>query len=198
MYWKPQVAYFLSKKIMTKLTKRQTEILTLIEQHIAQKGSPPTRAEIARLMGFRSPNAAEDHLRALAKKKVIELVPGTSRGIRIIRPAQGVPMVRDFKQFLGLGSSSQDTDVQYCQIDTNLFTKSVDLSMAMLDQSLEAQGIQKGDLLFIHLTQMPPLNGIVLIRQFGQFHFKHLSANALSPPSNLSVEGVVVGSLRIL
>src|SRR5579863_7280449 len=74
-----------------KLTKRQNEILALIQSHVQTVGSPPTRAEIAKVMGFRSPNAAEDHLRALARKGVIELVPGTSRGIRLIQTL-GIPL----------------------------------------------------------------------------------------------------------
>ena len=66
-----------------RLTARQTQILELIQKSIARNGAPPTRVEIATQLGFRSPNAAEDHLRALAKKGVIELVSGTSRGIRL-------------------------------------------------------------------------------------------------------------------
>ena len=67
----------------TKLTERQQEILDLIRQTVARTGFPPTRAEIARALGFRSPNAAEDHLKALARKGAIELTAGASRGIRL-------------------------------------------------------------------------------------------------------------------
>ena len=76
-----------------KLTKRQLEILDLIVNRIETTGAPPTRAEIAKQMGFRSPNAAEDHLRALAKKGILELVPGTSRGIRLLRHIGGIPLI---------------------------------------------------------------------------------------------------------
>ena len=68
---------------MPKLTPRQQQILELIQSAIANTGSPPTRAEIANELGFKSANAAEEHLQALAKKGVIELVSGTSRGIRL-------------------------------------------------------------------------------------------------------------------
>ena len=68
---------------LPKLTARQSEILELITKAIDESGSPPTRAEIANELGFASANAAEEHLRALAKKGYIELTPGTSRGIRI-------------------------------------------------------------------------------------------------------------------
>src|SRR5690606_16494341 len=70
----------------TKLTERQQQILDLIRSEIARTGFPPTRAEIARALGFRSANAAEDHLRALARKGAIELTAGASRGIRLLEP----------------------------------------------------------------------------------------------------------------
>lgn len=66
-----------------KLTPRQQQIFELIQRAIARTGAPPTRAEIAAELGFRSANAAEEHLQALARKGVIELVGGTSRGIRL-------------------------------------------------------------------------------------------------------------------
>ena len=68
---------------MIKLTKRQTEVLDVIKLNIEETGYPPTRAEIALALGFRSANAAEDHIKALAKKGAIEIVPGASRGIRL-------------------------------------------------------------------------------------------------------------------
>lgn len=74
-----------------KLTERQQQILDLIRQEIARVGFPPTRAEIARTLGFRSPNAAEDHLKALARKGVIELTAGASRGIRLTQSAGASP-----------------------------------------------------------------------------------------------------------
>ncbi|MFM7570247.1 MAG: transcriptional repressor LexA, partial [Betaproteobacteria bacterium] len=70
---------------MRDLTARQQQILSLIQQHIADTGFPPTRAEIATKLGFRSPNAAEEHLKALARKGMIELTSGASRGIRLRR-----------------------------------------------------------------------------------------------------------------
>ena len=69
---------------MEKLTKRQSEILALIKTYIEESGMPPTRMEIAGTFGFRSPNAAEEHLRTLARKGYIEMLPGASRGIRLI------------------------------------------------------------------------------------------------------------------
>ena len=81
---------------MSDLTPRQTQILRLVQRFISETGMPPTRAEIARELGFRSANAAEEHLRALARKGVIALVPGTSRGIQLkdtIREQMGLPLI---------------------------------------------------------------------------------------------------------
>ena len=81
---------------MSDLTPRQTEILRLIQRVLVETGMPPTRAEIARELGFRSPNAAEEHLRALARKGVIALMPGTSRGIQLkdtLREQMGLPLI---------------------------------------------------------------------------------------------------------
>src|SRR5687768_15683052 len=77
---------------METLTARQAQILKLIEEYTESSGFPPTRSEICAAMGFRSPNAAEEHLRALARKGVIEMVPGASRGIRL-KHGPGIPVV---------------------------------------------------------------------------------------------------------
>ena len=80
---------------MKALTARQQEVFDLIRDHISQTGMPPTRAEIAQRLGFRSPNAAEEHLKALARKGVIEIVSGASRGIRLLQEEEeGLPVNR--------------------------------------------------------------------------------------------------------
>ena len=79
--------------LMPKLTARQQEILDLIKSNLDETGYPPTRAEIAQNLGFRSANAAEDHLKALARKGVIEMIPGASRGIRVVENLCGIPVV---------------------------------------------------------------------------------------------------------
>src|SRR5271166_1280821 len=81
---------------MSDLTPRQTQILRLIQDAIAESGMPPTRAEIAAALGFKSANAAEEHLRALQRKGVIDLIPGASRGIQlkdVIRDQLGLPLI---------------------------------------------------------------------------------------------------------
>ncbi len=77
---------------MEKLTSRQQQVLDLVRQHIDQTGYPPTRADIARELGFKSANAAEEHLKALARKGAIEMIAGASRGIRLPESA-GIPIV---------------------------------------------------------------------------------------------------------
>ena len=84
-----------SAAIHASLTPRQAEILNLIRRHIQDTGYPPTRADIAAELGFKSANAAEEHLKALARKGAIEMIPGTSRGIRLVLDAadEGLPLV---------------------------------------------------------------------------------------------------------
>ena len=79
---------------MIKLTSRQEEILQYIKEYLQETGFPPTRSDIAKKMGFKSPNAAEDHLRALARKGAIEMIPGASRGIKLpINEQLGLPII---------------------------------------------------------------------------------------------------------
>ena len=78
---------------MLKLTARQQQIFDLIRDNLEETGYPPTRAEIAQKLGFKSANAAEDHLKALARKGAIEMIPGASRGIRIIDNFSGIPII---------------------------------------------------------------------------------------------------------
>ena len=75
---------------MQNLTARQEEVLSLIRNHLEETGYPPTRADIAKQLGFKSANAAEEHLKALAKKGAIEIIPGTSRGIKLANEAEGM------------------------------------------------------------------------------------------------------------
>jgi repressor LexA len=185
--------------MMSKLTKRQAEILALIETQLAEKGSPPTRAEIARLMGFRSPNAAEDHLRALAKKKVIELIPGTSRGIRLLKSSDSIPLIMDIKQ---LSRQALDRLPSETRLDLSRFMQEASFGLKVSDDSWASEGIFSGDILLVTLSQAPPANHILLVRQHSQFHFTRHSVSipnsgrhpGLSGES--AVEGYVSGLIR--
>nr|VUD29707.1 SOS-response repressor and protease LexA [Raoultella sp. NCTC 9187] len=98
---------------MKALTTRQQEVFDLIRDHISQTGMPPTRAEIAQRLGFRSPNAAEEHLKALARKGAIEIISGASRGIRLLTEEEpGLPLigrVRCRRAAAGASSTSKAT-----------------------------------------------------------------------------------------
>jgi repressor LexA len=132
---------------MDKLTPRQTEILELIKEFTATTGYPPTRAEIARRLGFRSANAAEDHLRALARKGAIQLVPGSSRGIRLPEE-EGLPVVGR----VAAGSpllAEQHID-HHCRLSPDLFTPRADYLLKVRGMSMREAGILDGDLLAVH------------------------------------------------
>ena len=105
---------------MIKLTSRQEQVLNLIKDHISETGYPPTRADIAKQLGFKSANAAEEHLRALARKGFIEIVPGASRGIRIPAAAnQGIPIVGRVAAGSPILASEHIED--YCELKPTFF-----------------------------------------------------------------------------
>ena len=107
---------------MQGLTARQAQILDLIRRHINETGYPPTRADIASELGFKSPNAAEEHLKALARKGAIEMVPGTSRGIRLPEPG-GLPIVG--RVAAGSPILAQEHIEESCELPGNFFISEV-------------------------------------------------------------------------
>lgn len=146
---------------MDELTPRQEQILRLIREHLAHSGFPPTRAEICRAMGFRSPNAAEEHLRALARKGAIEMVPGASRGIRL-RQALGIPVVGRVAAGHPI-LAEQHIEGRY-QLDPALFRPRADYLLRVRGSSMRDAGILDGDLLAVHRTQQPRSGQIVVAR----------------------------------
>jgi repressor LexA len=180
---------------MSKLTKRQQEILTLIESHMVATGSPPTRAEIAKTMGFRSPNAAEDHLRALARKGVIELVPGTSRGIRLARTAIGIPIV-NIDRIMPMQPVLSDPHITTtCKLDRLFFKPSIEYLLHYSLKEIPELNIAKGDYLAIHQTQDVSAGQIVLMRVNQEMSICRYVPEA---HQNFVVEGTVVGVIRSL
>lgn len=173
---------------MSKLTKRQTEILTLIENHMATTGAPPTRAEIAKIMGFSSPNAAEDHLKALARKGIIKLVPGTSRGIRIVNGDYSaksntdphithlnvsrtnvhshannrIPIVGAVAAGHPILATEHIED--FYDIGKNAFKPAVDYLLRVKGDSMINAGILNGDLLAVHTTTEIQQGQIIVAR----------------------------------
>ena len=195
---------------MDTLTARQAEILKLIEQSTEKYGYPPTRSEICQAMGFKSPNAAEEHLKALARKGVIEMIPGASRGIRLVQEP-GVPVVGR----VAAGSpilAEEHIEARY-QLDPDLFSPSVDYLLKVRGLSMRDAGILEGDLLAVHRTKDFRSGQIVVARLHDEVTVKRIRKNRdkveLIPENPdfttrvvdlkreaLEIEGVAVGVIR--
>ncbi|KFZ27973.1 LexA family transcriptional regulator [Pseudidiomarina atlantica] len=152
---------------MRPLTPRQQEILDLIKDTIDATGMPPTRAEIAQRLGFRSANAAEEHLKALAKKGMIEMMPGMSRGIRLVGAndadiPEGLPLIGQVAA--GEPILAQEHVESHYQVDQNLFRPHADFLLRVNGMSMKDIGILDGDLLAVHKTQEARNGQIVVAR----------------------------------
>ena len=146
---------------MNRLTGRQEQILNYIKEYLAETGFPPTRSEIAQEMGFKSPNAAEEHLRALARKGAIEMLPGTSRGIRLpISEQLGLPIVGQVAA--GSPILAEEFIDDYCDIPRDLFSPRADYLLAVKGTSMIDVGIYEDDLLAVHKTDQARGGGIVV------------------------------------
>ncbi|ADN74397.1 SOS-response transcriptional repressor, LexA [Ferrimonas balearica DSM 9799] len=155
---------------MKPLTPRQNQVFDLVRQHMQDTGMPPTRAEIARQLGFKSANAAEEHLKALARKGFIEIVPGTSRGIRLLynepEPEQlGLPLIG--RVAAGEPILAQEHVETHYQMDGNLFRPSANYLLRVRGDSMKEIGILDGDLLAVHQTQ-DARNGQVVVARVGE------------------------------
>ncbi len=148
---------------MSELTARQAEILDFIRDFAAEEGYPPTRAEIAEAFGFRSPNAAEEHLRALDRKGAIELLSGSSRGIRLLEEAEdGLPVIGR----VAAGSpilAEQHIEDRY-PVDPALFHPRAHYLLRVRGMSMREAGILDGDLLAVHRTNQARNGQIVVAR----------------------------------
>lgn len=156
---------------MDPLTPRQAEILDFIRRHIVEQGMPPTRAEIVAAFGFRSLTAAEDHLRALARKQAIELLPGASRGIRVLdvsEPAndeEGLPLIG--RVAAGSPILAQESIESYYKLDRNLFHPQPDFLLRVQGWSMRDAGILPGDLLAVQRVQVAQ-NGEIVVARLGE------------------------------
>lgn len=145
------------------LTRRQSEVLQVIRNHIEQTGAPPTRAEIAKTLGFRSVNAAEDHLKALARKGAITLSPGTSRGIQLAKEfGVGLPII-DNPQYDEPILSEQNIDGRM-RIQNEYFSPKPDFLLKIHGLSLTGAGIKDGDLLAVHATDKAENGRIAVVK----------------------------------
>jgi repressor LexA len=156
---------------MEKLTARQAEILELIRTHLTKNGMPPTRAEISRILGFRSANAAEEHLRALARKGAIELLPGSSRGIRLLEES-GVPVIG--RVAAGSPLLAEEHIERRYELSPELFTPHADYLLQVRGMSMRDAGILDGDLLAVHKTSEARNGQIVVARVQDEVTVKRL------------------------
>ena len=172
-----------------KLTARQQQILDLVQSAIERTGAPPTRAEIAAELGFRSPNAAEEHLQALARKGVIELAPGTSRGIRLksdtLRALNAARLSQYGKQYalplpslaqltlplvgrVAAGSPilAQEHIDQTFLVEASLFQRRPDFLLKVRGMSMRDAGILDGDLIAVQKAHEAK-NGQIVVARLG-------------------------------
>lgn len=204
---------------MQPLTERQAEILRLIRELTEVSGFPPTRAEIARSMGFRSVNAAEQHLRALEKKGVIEIMSGASRGIRVLdtRPGARLGRLMELPVVGRVAAGSPILAEEHLQgryqLDPNLFTPRADYLLRVRGMSMRDAGILDGDLLAVHRTHEARSGQIVVARLADEVTVKRyrrrgnlvqlLPENPEFEPievdlrrDSLAIEGLGVGVIR--
>jgi repressor LexA len=199
---------------MDQLTPRQSQILRMIQEFMAEYGMPPTRAEIARELGFKSSNAAEEHLRALQKKGVLELVPGTSRGIQLkdsLREQLGLPLVG--RVAAGRPILSEEHIETHYKIDQALFKRKAHYLLRVEGMSMKNAGILDGDLVAVHRTPEVRSRQIVVARVDDEVTVKRYRQDGslvwLLPENEdfepirvdlklqaMVIEGVVVGVIR--
>jgi repressor LexA len=191
---------------MRELTPRQKQILEMIQDFIAETGMPPTRAEIARQLGFKSANAAEEHLRALQRKGVLDLLPGASRGIQLkdsLRDQMGLPLVG--RVAAGSPILAQEHIETYYKIDPQLFSPKPHYLLRVSGMSMKNAGILDGDLVAVHRTPEVRSRQIMTVKRYRQTG----SLVSLLPENDefepievdlkvqaLVIEGVVVGVIR--
>jgi repressor LexA len=204
---------------MEALTDRQSEVLRLIRELTEVSGYPPTRAEIAEKMGFRSVNAAEQHLRALEKKGAIDISSGASRGIRV-RDARSGGKLGRLLELPVIGRvaagapilAEENIQARY-QLDPNLFTPRADYLLRVRGMSMRDAGILEGDLVAVHKTPEARSGQIVIARLGDEVTVKRLRRRGHSvqlEPENpefepievdarseaLVIEGIAVGVIR--
>jgi repressor LexA len=197
---------------MLKLTARQEQVLDVIRRHIDESGMPPTRADIARELGFRSANAAEEHLKALARKGAIEIVPGASRGIRLPEEL-GLPIIGRVAAGEPILAAANVED--HCAVDPSLFHPPADYLLRVQGDSMINVGIHDGDLLAVHSSSIAENGAIIVARIDDEVTVKRLKRgrdkrrlqllpenDALSPievdlaEQDFAIEGLSVGIIR--
>jgi len=198
---------------MLPLTSRQNQVLLFIQEFMEEEGFPPTRAEIAEGLGFRSVNAAEDHLKALVRKEAIEILAGTSRGIRLLEDAaeSGLPVVG--RVAAGKPILAEQHIQRHYQLDSRLFRPRAHYLLRVKGQSMRDAGILDGDLLAVHRQPTAENGDIVVARIDDEVTVKRFrrrgNAVRLVPENDdfepvvvdlrretLAIEGIGVGVIR--
>ena len=199
---------------MNKLTTRQAEVLEFIKSYIEETGYPPTRADIAKDLGFKSANASEEHLKALARKGAIEMIPGTSRGIKLPESQnEGLPIIG--RVAAGNPILAEEHIEDYCELPASFFSPNADYLLQVRGNSMIECGIMDGDLLAVHRTQNVNNGDIVVariedevtVKRFKRSRSKHqvtlLPENKNFSPievdlrhQNFEIEGLGVGVIR--
>ena len=194
----------------TKLTPRQQEILDFIRNTLEVLGAPPTRAEISSAFGFASPNAAEEHLKALAKKGSIVLEPGSARGIRLVEQL-GLPLIGSVAA--GSPILAVENVLGRYALDAHLFSPKADFLLRVRGLSMINAGIFDGDLLAVHRTPEARDGQIVVARLQEEVTVKRLRRHgpvvelvAENPDfepiivdtrkEEVAIEGIAVGLIR--
>ncbi|MDG1732610.1 MAG: transcriptional repressor LexA [Thalassotalea sp.] len=199
---------------MRPLTARQQQIFDLIKEKISDTGMPPTRAEIADFFGFKSANAAEEHLKALAKKGFIEMLPGTSRGIRLAEDhieEEGLPLIG--RVAAGEPILALEHVEEHYKVDGTLFHPNADYLLRVNGESMKDIGILDGDLLAVHQTTDIQNGQVVVARvdedvtvkrykREGNVVYLHAENEEFSPivvdlaTQHFNIEGLAVGVIR--
>ncbi|MBE2898912.1 transcriptional repressor LexA [Pasteurellaceae bacterium TAE3-ERU1] len=202
------------------LTPRQQQVYDFLREHLESTGMPPTRMEIAKELGFRSANSAEEHLKALSRKGVIEILSGTSRGIRLLleddsAPAanedEGLPLVG--RVAAGEPILAQEHIESTYHVDPSMFTPQAHFLLKVYGMSMKDVGIMDGDMLAVHRTKDVRNGQIVVARiddevtvkrleKKGSTVYLHPENEELSPivvdlrEQSLDIEGIAVGIIR--
>lgn len=181
------------------LTERQQEIFDFVKNHISTTGMPPTRVEIAREIGFKSPNAAEEHLKALARKGYIEMLSGTSRGIRILvndeeaANEDSLPLVG--RVAAGTPIEAIEHIEDHYPVSGTMFNPTADYLLRVNGNSMENIGILDGDLLAVHKTKVAKNGQVVVARVDDDVTVKRLEKKGnliYLHPENDELESIVV------
>jgi repressor LexA len=153
---------------MERLTPRQSQVLDVIRSHIEETGYPPTRADIARSLGFRSANAAEEHLKALARKGAIALIPGTSRGLKLLEEptetAMGLPIIG--RVAAGQPILAVEHVEDHSAVPPSFFKPAADFLLRVHGESMRDVGILDGDLLAVAKAETAR-NGQIVVARVG-------------------------------